>query len=194
MKFKTTILSLAVAAVATTALFASRAAQAPEMPTPKAQHKMLQMSVGEWEGTMTSFMPGMPTAGVPAKETIEAVGGFWTQARFECSFMGMPYVGAGCLGYDEAKKKYVGTWFDNMSSEMALMEGDYDETTKTLTMRWTAPDMMTGKPTPHRYECVMAADSTTSTFFMGEGAGQKTMIIDLKRKGAKKAAEAGAGR
>lgn len=194
MKFKTTILSLVAASVATTALFASRAAQMPEMPTPKEQHKMLQMAVGEWEGSMKNFMPGMPEAGVPAKQTVEAVGGFWTQSRFECTFMGMPYIGAGCTGYDETKKKYVATWFDNMSSEMALMEGDYDEKTKTLTMRWIAPDMTTGQPTPHRYECVQTGDSAISTFYMGEGAGQKTMIIDLKRKGAKKAAEAGAGR
>jgi len=189
MKLQTTILTFAVAAVATTALFANLASQ--DMPTPKEQHTMLLKSVGEWEGTMTSFSPDMPAVPVPAKEKIEAVGGFWTQTRFECQFMGQAYIGAGCLGYDEDKKKYVGTWFDNMSSHMSLMEGDYDAKTNTLTMRWMSPDMATGQPAPHRYECVQKEDAVTSTFYIGEGAGKKTMIIDMKRKGAKKAAEAG---
>jgi len=129
---------------------------------------------------------------VAAKETVEAIGSLWTQSRFECEFMGMPYVGTGCVGYDTTKKKFVGTWIDNMSTYIALMEGDMDPATGTLVMRWKAPDP-SGTIVAHRSETVSKGDSYTSTFYMGEGEGTKSMVIAMKRTG-KKPVEAGTGK
>lgn len=160
------------------------------MPQPTEQHKMVLSGVGEWEGTLTTTYPGMEASTVPARESIVAIGGFWTQARFECEFMGMPYVGTGFVGYDETKGKYVGTWVDSMSSHLSIMEGDYDKATKTTTMRWTAPDM-TGQMAAHRFECVETAAGRTTTFYVGEGKGTKTMVIEMKRAAAPKKAMGG---
>jgi hypothetical protein len=156
------------------------AMQTPPMPQPTRQHQELLQSVGTWEGTLTSFVPGVPAEPTPARETVEALGGFWTQSTFECEFMGMPYVGSGCFGYDEAKGKYVGTWIDNMSSMLAVMEGELAADGKTLVMRWRAPDW-DGQMTDHRSETVHTANSSVSTFYMGEGQGEKTMVIEMKR-------------
>lgn len=155
-----------------------------EMPQPTEQHRQLLSGVGAWEGTLTSYMTDPPAAPVAARETVEAVGGFWIQSRFECQFMGMPYVGTGCVGYDAAKKKYIGTWVDSMSSHLALMEGEVDPATKALVLRWESPDE-TGKLARHRSESVETADGRTMTFYMGEGAGTKSMVIEMKRKAAK---------
>lgn len=179
-------LSLAAISFGALAFAATRLAQEPALPQPTEHHQWIVDGAGEWEGTLTSFLPGMPTAPTPAKESVVAIGGFWTQSRFTCDFMGMPYVGVGVLGYDVEKKKFVSTWSDSMSSFLALMEGDMDPKTKTLVMRWTAPDM-TGKPAQHRSETVHEGDSYTSTFFVGEGAGTKSMVIAMARKGAKPA-------
>lgn len=156
------------------------------MPQPGPQHAALLKGVGDWEGTLTYYM-GTPDGIVEAAtETVEAIGEFWIQAKFECDFMGMPYVGTGCVGYDTEKEKYVGTWIDNMSSYLAIMEGDVDEQTGKVVMRWTAPDM-TGQMAPHRNEVEDTADVRTSTFYVGEGEeSTKLMVISMKRKAAAK--------
>lgn len=157
-----------------------------EMPQPTAEHKKLLEAVGEWEGTVTAYMPGMPETPSPAKQTVEAIGGFWIQSHFTSQFMGMDYVGTGVDGYDPNKKKYVSTWCDNMSSFLAIMEGEMDAKGEKLTMHWTAPDM-TGAMAPHRAVTVGGKDTYTSTFYVGEGDGTKSMVIDMKR--VKKAAK-----
>ncbi|MBL8858304.1 MAG: DUF1579 family protein [Planctomycetes bacterium] len=161
-----------------------------EMPQPTAEHKHILAGVGEWEGTLTMYMPGMPASAVPAHETVTPVGEFWIQSRFTCDFMGQPYLGTGTHGYDVNKKKYVSTWADSMSSHMSLMEGNVDPKTKALVMHWEAPGMSGGME-KHRSETVHADNSYTMTFFTGEGEGTKSMVIDMKRKGGK-TSEAGA--
>ncbi len=179
----TSVLVLAVGAIAVAAVRPAPVAQ--EMPQPQEQHKHILAAVGEWEGTLTSFMmPGAPPMTVPAQESISAIGGFWTQSRFTCEFMGMPYLGTGCVGFDTTKEKVVGTWIDNMSSYLAIMEGEMDLATGKVVMHYQAPDDMTGAMTHHRIESVSTGDSYTSTFFKGEGAGTKSMVIDMKRKRA----------
>lgn len=184
----TLVCSLSAPAVAALAA----ASNSQEMPAPVEQHHEILTGVGQWEGTLTSYIPGMSADPVPAKETVEGIGGFWTQSHFECEFMGMPYVGTGCMGYDPTKGKYVGTWIDNLSSFLAVMEGDLDPETGALVMRYTARDM-TGAMVPHRIETVFAGDTYTSEFFQGAGEGTKVMTIAMHRKG-KKPVEAGAGK
>lgn len=151
-----------------------------QMPEPTAQHMELQKHVGEYEGTITMFMPGMDATPAPAQETVRTFGPFWTTNDFTCEFMGMPYQGHGFTGYDPEKGKYVGTWIDNLSPALAIMEGEYDEAKKATVMHWEAPDM-TGKVVPHRSEIVQSKDAYTMTFFTD---GTKSMQIAMKRKSA----------
>jgi hypothetical protein len=157
---------------------------APEMPEPLAQHKQLQKGVGTWEGTLTMFMPDTPVQAVPAKEVVQPIGEFWTQSTFTCNFMGMDFVGTGCMGYDPYKERYVGTWIDNMTTELAVMTGEMDLDGNTLVMRYTARDPDSGVPTPHRIETTFQGDSYTSDFFHGAGSGTKMMTIEMKRVAA----------
>ena len=186
------------------ALFALTAAVgaltlATALPTPQESpevtehHKMLTAGAGTWEGTMTTYMMGETS--MPARETVVAVGEFWTHANFECEFMGMPYNGMGALGYDPDKGKFVGTWIDNMTTSLTTMEGDYDPDSRKLTMHWMGPDMA-GNMVPHYSENVRSEDGNgyAMTFFIGEGdAATKQMKIEMTRT-ADKPVEAGAGR
>ena len=45
------------------------------------------------------------------------------------------FKGHGMEGYDNAKKKFVGTWIDNMGTGIMMSEGDYDPSSKTFTYR-----------------------------------------------------------
>jgi len=158
------------------------------------EHARLLTEVGHWEGTFTPIMPGMPEESFPATQVTEAVGSLWTQSRFECEFMGAPYVGTGCMGYDTAKQKYVGTWIDSTTTSITFMEGEMDAKKNAIVMRWEASDPATGEMVPHRSETVHTKDTHTSTFYMGEGEGTKSMVIALKRVEKKKPAEAGTAR
>lgn len=149
--------------------------------TPTEQHKQIVTGAGEWEGTLTTFGEHATPEPVPARETVEAVGPFWTQSKFTCDFGGMPYHGTGCVGYDPATKKYIGTWIDSTRSYFAWMEGKKDSSGK-LVLHWLAPDETTGVPVKHRTETVETAKGRVMTFYRGEGAGTKTMVIEMKRK------------
>lgn len=151
-----------------------------EMPQPTAEHAMVQKAVGHWEGTVTMSYPGMPETPTPATEDVRSAGPFWVLSDFRSTFMEAPYEGHGAFGYDPGRGKYVGTWLDNMSSYLSIMEGEYDEATYTLTMTWNAPDM-TGEIVPHRSEQVMGDEAYTMSFFTG---GAKTMVIQMKRTAA----------
>jgi hypothetical protein len=43
----------------------------------------------------------------------------------------MTFKGMGIEDYDNVKKKFVGTWVDNMGTGIMMSEGDYDVATKT---------------------------------------------------------------
>lgn len=150
--------------------------------TPTTQHAELVKGAGEWTGTLTLYTPEGPQT-VPATETVEAVGGLWIQSRFTCDFMGMPYLGTGCVGYDPSRGRYVGNWIDNVSAFFAWMEGDVDSSGR-LVMRWLGPDEVTGELVEHRSETVEAGNTRTSTFYKGAGSTQKTMVIEMRRKGS----------
>src|SRR5438876_12293920 len=45
----------------------------------------------------------------------------------------MKFKGMGIEGYDNTKKKFVGSWIDNMGTGIAFSEGTYDPATKTFT-------------------------------------------------------------
>ena len=162
------VLLLATGTLAVAAIRPST--QEPVEPT--KQHEMLMKSVGEWEGTATLFVPGMPSTPVPATETVAAFGPFWTTTDFKSVLMGVPYNGRGSFGYDPAKGKFLGTWIDSLSPNLSVMEGDFDEASRSITMRWEGPDM-TGTIVPQRSVNVMGEDSYTMTFFMGEGEGNQ---------------------
>lgn len=183
-RIATVLCSLAGGALALAAVRPALVQEHAEVPT--QEHRMLQKGAGDYEGTITMFMPGMDATPMPATETVEPFGAFWTTVSFESEFMDTPYHGRGTVGYSANKGKFVGTWYDGMSSHLSYMEGDYDEASGKLIMRWEAPDMM-GVTKPHRSERVETENGYTMTFFIGDGEGTKSMEIAMKRTGARPA-------
>jgi len=174
--------ALALGALAYSTIRATPLTQ--DAPTATEHHDSLLRRVGRWEGTLTAFMPGVPSEPAPAQERVIGIGEFWTQAIFNCEFMGAPYRGTGCLGYDPVKQKYVGTWIDSGSSELAMMEGERDPETQALTMRWSSLDPATGNPVPHRSVTTLEKGKRTTTFYMGDGEGTRSMVIEMQRRPA----------
>lgn len=119
--------------------------------TPAEGHAKLAGMVGTWDAEVTSFWaPGEPAKSKGTSENRLVLGGRWVESRFRAEMMGQPFEGLGYTGYDNYKKKYVGTWMDTMSTAVMLTEGNYDASGKKMTSTSTMDDVMTGKPTTVR--------------------------------------------
>jgi uncharacterized protein DUF1579 len=122
------------------------AAWGQEPPQPGPEHQMLKETAGEW--TCACKMPdGMEWKGVSTSKM--ECGGLWLVTNFEGEFGGTKFQGKGLDSYDATKKKYVGIWVDSMATTPLMLEGTYDEKTRTLTMTGEGK-MPDGTLTKHR--------------------------------------------
>jgi len=167
----------------------ARGQDGPPIPKPTAEHKALAEDVGTWDATIKSWMRG-PDSEPAVSQGVEVAklmpGGLWLQTEFDGKFGDQTFHGCGQTGYSTAKGKYVGTWVDSMSTEVMMMEGDYDPATRTVnfTAKGTGPS---GKP----YDSKMTSkheDDNTRVFTMSmksdetKGEYMKVMEITYKRR------------
>jgi hypothetical protein len=115
--------------------------------TPGPEHAMLAKSAGTWNCTMKSWMDpdGEPMVSEGTEVSRMVLGGRYLESEYDGQAMGMPFEGRGVIGYDNAKKKYVGVWYDNMGTGIMNYEGDYDAGKKELTCKGTYVDALTGQ-------------------------------------------------
>lgn len=152
-------------------------------PKPGAEHALLKKYEGAWDAT--NEMMGMTT-----KATFHcklACNGFWLMSEYKGDFGGGTFTGYEQMGYDTAKKKYVSTWIDSMSTGIMMMEGSFDAATKTITMTGEGPDM-TGKIVRHTGKTTWADDNTfiyTMSAPGPDGKEAQMMKITYKRKTGK---------
>lgn len=141
--------------------------QAPMMATPQAEHRWLQQLVGEW--TSEARMTMAPEAeACQGSESVRSLGGLWILAEGRGE---MPGGGTATmlmtLGYDPAKKRYVGTWVGSMMTHLWVYDGELDPGGTVLTLNSEGPDMSPGAAPGKvaRYKDVITID----------GAGQRTL-------------------
>jgi hypothetical protein len=175
--------TLALAASMT--LAAAATAQEAPMPKPGPEHKVLEMDAGTWEATVETFMPGAPPMTSKGTETNSmGCGGLCLISDFKGDFGGMPFHGHGTSTWDPAKKKFVGTWTDSMSSGISIGESTYDPATKKATGFMEGPDM-TGKVVKSR-SVVEYRDPSTRVMQMfttgPDGKEVPTMKISYVKK------------
>ena len=110
------------------------AAQEAQGPKPGPEHARLAKDEGVWDATVEMMFgpPGSPATTAKGTETNRMLGGLWLVSDFESEMGGQPFHGRGVLGFDPARKRYVGTWVDSMTTSLATLEGSYDAKTRTL--------------------------------------------------------------
>src|SRR5436309_15335270 len=119
-------LTLVATLVASPALRA-QAPGAPPMPKPGPEHELFKQDAGTWDATVEAWMaPGAPPTTSKAVETnVLGCGGLCLVTEFKGDFGGTPFEGHGTSAYDSAKKKYVGSWTDSMSTGLMIGESTY---------------------------------------------------------------------
>jgi hypothetical protein len=112
-----------------------------QMPEPQTEHRWLQKLVGDWtfenECVMGPDQPPMKSSGT---ESVRSLGGLWTLGEGGCE---MPGGGIGTtlmtLGYDPARKRFVGTFVGSMMTHLWIYDGALDPDGKVLTLDAEGP-------------------------------------------------------
>src|SRR5690606_24172695 len=111
------------------------------------------------------------------------LGGRYQESRHSGNVMGQPFEGVSIMGYDNASKKIVSTWYDNMGTGIMYVSGDYNPNSDTVELRGEMTDPMTGKKKPYR-ETFRVVDNDTRHIVMYDvdekGSEYKSMEITVK--------------
>jgi len=139
---------------------------------PGEGHAKLKGMEGSWNAAVKFWMD-------PASEPAESKGtcerkwimdGRFMEETHNGDLMGMPFKGYGITGYDNAAKKYVSSWVDNMGTGIMYSTGTADPSGKVFTYTSENVDPMTGKmvksksvikiinDTKHVFEMYMVGD------------------------------------
>ena len=148
----------------------------PAMPTPGPQHEHLKQAAGTWDAVVE--MEGMPPSkGVSVMKITK--NGFWLVDDFKGDFGGMAFEGQGTTGYDPIKGKFVATWIDNMSPALMVMEGSFDEKTKTLNMTGDGYDMQGNKVKVRESILHQTSDLTVFQMFQTGADGKEARLMKI---------------
>ncbi len=147
-------------------------------------HQWLLAWVGEWSVDASVQMdPDLPPMTAKGTEKVSAVGSNWIIARTESDWMGMPYASALTLGYDDEKKKFVGTWIDSFATYMWVYEGTLDAAGKVLTLETEGPGP-NGEHCKFRETTEMKSPDHrhfTSSMQGADGAWTQIVTMDYRR-------------
>lgn len=154
-------------------------------PKPEPEHAWLAELAGEWETNAEAVMePGKEPIKCNGEESARMIGNFWIQSEIKNPTFGM--TGIMTLGYDPAKKKFIGTWIDSMTNHMWKYEGTLDKTGKILTLEAEGPNMMSpGKMAKFRDITEVKGKDLkvlTSEMQTEDGKWVKFMTMTAKRK------------
>ena len=122
--------------------------------SPSEHHKHLNAFVGSWNTHSKMWWegPGKPAVETDGTSEVKWVlGKRYIQEHYHGSMMmpdesgGMapvPYEGIGLTGYDNYKNLYIGTWANNLSTELLIRKGGRDPSGKLFTSYGTMDEAM----------------------------------------------------
>jgi len=164
-----------------------------QLAQPGEGHKIFADAVGTWSYKVKWWMspdaPPMESSGTMKTRSVMDGRYFISEHQGKMSMPGadgkmmdMSFQGMGTEGYDNAKKKYVASWIDNMGTGIMLMEGTYDPAAKTLTYTGEEEPMPGMKMKIKQVVKIGDKDHRSIEFFEMHGDQEvKTMEISYNR-------------
>ena len=151
-----------------------------KMMSPGPEHQKLQSLMGSFACDSTSFMnPQGPEKTKGTQNVTWVLGGRFLMSKYSGTAAGMPFEGIGMDGYDNLNKKYVGSWFDSLSTGIMPYEGSMDADSKVLTMKGSYDDPMSGGKQTVRMVTTIV-DPNKHTFEMyGSMNGQEMKMMEM---------------
>lgn len=145
--------------------------------TPGDMHKWMGKQEGTWTGEVSMWMdPDAPpmTSTATIKNKM-ALNGLYQMGDYTSTMMGEPFNGHSILAYDNARKEFINTWVDNMGSGIVVMRGTWNDGSKTLSLKGSQTDPVTGKDSDLREELKFVDDNTQVMTMYGAGMDGKEM-------------------
>lgn len=148
--------------------------------TPGAAHGELAKAEGTWNAKVSYWpdpkAPAQVSEGVSENRMI--MGGRYLEQRFTGSMLGQPFEGVGYSGYDNVKKQWWGTWFDNSST--SLMVSWSPKNGDGTTMDGTVSDPMTGKDVKVKSKIIMkSADEHVFEMWGPDKGGKSYKMMEI---------------
>ena len=152
-------------------------------PKPQKEHKWLDRFVGEWTSEATSQATDtMPATKHTGTETVRSLDGIWIVAEAQGE-MGPTIL---TLGFDTDKKKFVGTFFGSMMTNLWIYEGELDSAGKVLTLETEGPSFTgDGSRVPYKDSMEFVSDDhrvLTSKMQQPDAQWTEFMRVDYYRK------------
>lgn len=143
--------------------------------TPGQPHQMIASWNGTWNGDVSMWMaPGAPPSKSTSTTTNKmALGGRYQISEHKGSFDGMPFEGMSTLAYDNAKKMFISTWIDNMGTGIMVVQGPWNEATKSMDLKGKMTDPNTGNDIDVRETFKVVDDNTQVMEMYCNGADGK---------------------
>jgi len=114
---------------------------------PGKEHELLAKRTGTWDykARIWTAPDATPSESKGKSEFKMVMGGRYridtTDGEGLPEFGGHPFQGMGFAGYDNFKKKYVGSWIDSMGTGILVGEGDASKDGKELAFSAEMPDI-----------------------------------------------------
>jgi hypothetical protein len=161
-------------------------AQQPGAAPVEKEHAFLNRFSGQWttesEGSMGEGQPPMKCKGTMSSHML---GALWIVNELKGDMAGTPMSGLQTIGYDPVKKKYIGTWVDNMMNHLWQYEGTVDAAGKQLTLEADGPSFVEeGKTARYRDAYEFKSDDhivATSSVQSKDGKWTIFMTGNIKR-------------
>ena len=171
--------------------------QMVELAKLNENHKLLGDLAGTWNYTVKFWMSGDPTSkpqeskGTAVRKAIMGgrfysidVSGNMQMPGPDGKMKDFAFKGMGLEGYDNVKKKFVGTWVDNMGTGLMISEGAYDPASKTFTYTGEYEGIPGMKQQIREVVKLVDKDHHTFEWYENRGGQEvKTMEINYTRSG-----------
>jgi hypothetical protein len=173
--------------------------QMMEMSKLNENHKLLADMNGNWNFAIKMWMSPDPNAkpqeskGTATRKSVMGGRYFVMDVTGKMQMPGpddkmkdMQFKGMAVEGYDNAKKKFVSSWIDNMGTGIQASEGTYDPASKTFTYTMEMEPMPGMKQQVRELIKVTDKDHMMLEWYENRGGQEKkTMEIAYTRAGKK---------
>jgi hypothetical protein len=159
-----------------------------EYMTPGKEHEMLAKGNGVWTGTVTmwEYEGAQPQTSTATSESKMILDGRYQVSTIKGNMMGMPFEGISTVGFDNHKKVFESTWVDNMGTGVMKMEGPWNESSNSMTLKGVMINPATKQPCDFRETFTIVDDNNQLMEMYGPdpktGKEFKTMEIKFTRK------------
>ena len=146
-------------------------------------HRFLMEWAGHWreEVKIWSNPKAEPTKGIYDKEGRVMCEGRFLVFTINGQMNNLPYEAQSTIGYDNSKKVFVKTWFDNLGTSILVLEGQYDEAKSQIEFKGTAFNPATNLPINIRQVMKFAdPQSQVLEVYMEDNGGKEFKSMEIK--------------